>query len=177
MPPTAIPTATPAVISPRPHIRGALGAQLEARYVNDLIGLNDCAALTGLKPRTVSYYATLGRIPSVKIVHARVYDRAAILQWMEGRPVKTQAARKLKAETAATFTAAQPRIVSPMKGMTLAEAQKWNLTHSYSWTPGVRPHPGYCAPGDDCPLCGEEERRNGFIHYCVLGDGSSHAPI
>jgi hypothetical protein len=85
----------------------------------------------------VSQYVSQRRIPSKKLGTARLFQRAAINEWIAERAARAPAALKQKAEASAAFTAAQRRdTVSPMKGMTLTEARKWNRTHDYKVTPG-----------------------------------------
>src|SRR4051812_2810903 len=78
---TAQPTSTrPLPLSVR-HT-SPVDAYTEARYVADLISLGECAELTGLARRTISLYVSQGKIPSLNISSARVFDRAAIRYWM-----------------------------------------------------------------------------------------------
>jgi DNA-binding transcriptional MerR regulator len=53
--------------------------------VDDLMNLAECSRLTNLTTRTISFYVSVGRIPSVKVGHGRVFDRHAIEAWLDVR--------------------------------------------------------------------------------------------
>ena len=53
--------------------------------VADLLSLEEVARLTQLSQRTISAYIAFSRIPSLKIGHARLFDRRAIEGWIAER--------------------------------------------------------------------------------------------
>jgi Helix-turn-helix domain len=53
--------------------------------VFDLIGIEEVARITRLSQKTIVAYTVMGKIPSLKIAHARLYDRRAIRAWMTQR--------------------------------------------------------------------------------------------
>jgi hypothetical protein len=60
--------------------------------VDDLIDLRAAAALTGLAPRTVSAYVAQQLIPSLKLCHGRLFSRTTLLEWINQKGKRRQAA-------------------------------------------------------------------------------------
>jgi predicted DNA-binding transcriptional regulator AlpA len=62
----------------------------------DLIDLAECARITSLTTRTISYYVGVGRIPSEKIGYSRMFNRRDILAWVDRREQRRQQLRELR---------------------------------------------------------------------------------
>lgn len=63
----------------------ATPAALPPPGIEDLMGLHECAQVTGLQARTIQLYVFAGSIPSLKIGHARLFSRRAIREWLRAR--------------------------------------------------------------------------------------------
>jgi excisionase family DNA binding protein len=64
-------------------------------FADDLIDLDECARIAGLRTRTVSHYIGMGRIPSVRVGTARLFSRCAIMAWVERRERRREQMREL----------------------------------------------------------------------------------
>src|SRR6266498_4765067 len=63
---------------------------------DDLVNLDECARLTGLKTRTISLYVSMNQIPSRKIGTSRLFSRREILKWIERRELIRRELRELR---------------------------------------------------------------------------------
>jgi excisionase family DNA binding protein len=64
--------------------------------IDDLIDLEECARVTTLSTRTISFYVSTRRIPSVKVGFSRLFSRREILAWLDRREQRRQQLRELR---------------------------------------------------------------------------------
>lgn len=60
-----------------------LGYYQQGNTLNNVIGVNEAAELTGLTPGTIKNYCADGRISAKKIGQSWVIDKIKLLEWME----------------------------------------------------------------------------------------------